>query len=184
MWEFQRTRLNSGPVGPVPCTGQTGLDRSNRSCLAVRPLPGSASCRVELCSARRPDGGVPAGEGHGGGKGGQERDPQRKAVPVRAAAAQELAPGRRMTSRRRRTAARGVPGGGGAQTKEEKGREGRVGLGESHHYLESVRGGAENGRRREGGAPAVGFRMVGGGGFNSGRVTAQSRLGRDCGGAG
>ena len=31
------------------------------------------------------------------------------------------------------------------------------------------------GRRREDGAPAVGFRVVGGGGFDSGRVTAQSR---------
>ena len=118
--------MNSGPVGPVHYTGQTGLDRSNRSCLAVRPLPGGAGCRVELCSARRPGGGVPAGEGHGGGKGGQERDPQRKAAPVRVAAAQELAPGWRVMSRRRRTVARGVPDGGGAQTKEEKGRGGRV----------------------------------------------------------
>ena len=179
--------MNSGLVGPVHYTGQTGLDRSNQSCLAVRPLPGGAGCRVELCSARRPGGGVPAGEGHGGGKGGQERDPQRKVAPVRAAAAHELAPGRRATSRRRLTAAAAalaIPGGGGAQPKEEKGRGGRVGQGESHHYLESVRGGAENGRRREGGAPAVGFWVVGDGGFDSGRVTAQSRSGRDCGGAG
>ena len=36
------------------------------------------------------------------------------------------------------------------------------------------------GRRREDGAPAVGFRVVGGGGFDSGRVTAQSRSGRCC----
>ena len=106
-------------------TGWTGplyqSDRSNRSCLAVRPLPGGAGCRAELCSARRPGGGVPASEGHGGGKGGQEHDPQRKAVPEHAAAAQELAPGRRVTSRQWCTAARGVPGCGGAQTKEEKG---------------------------------------------------------------
>ena len=147
LWEFQHTRLNSGPVGPVPCTGQTGLDRSNRSCLAVRLLPGGAGCRAELCSARRPGGGVPADEGHGGGKGEQERDPQRKAAPVRVAVAHELAPGRWVTSRRRCTAAIGVPGDGGAQTKEEKGWGGRVGKGESHHYLESSRGGAEVGRQ-------------------------------------
>ena len=40
------------------------------------------------------------------------------------------------------------------------------------------------GRRREGRAPAVGFWVVSGGGFYSGRVTAQSSSGRNCGGAG
>ena len=181
LWEFQHTRLNSGPVGPVHYTSQTGLDQSNRSCLAVRPLPGCAGCRAELCSAQRPGGGVPAGEGHGGGKGGQERDPQRKAAPVRAAAAHELAPGRRAMSRRRRMAARGVPGGGGAQTKEEKGRGGRVRQGESHHYLESSRGGAEVGRRREGQRLGLGLTEFGGGGRDSDQGRAKSSSGRGSG---
>ena len=71
-WKFQHTRLNSEPVGPVHCTGQTGEDRSDRSGVAVRPLSRAALAPEQSTRARPAGGGIPAGEVQNGGKGGRE----------------------------------------------------------------------------------------------------------------
>ena len=86
---------------------------------------------------------------------------------MRAEVVQELGPGRGATSGRRRTAASRVPGGGSTQIEKGSGWGGGVRHDEAHCDLDSSRGRAEKGRRREGWSSGGRVWVVDGGGLDS-----------------
>ena len=168
--EIQDTSKNSEPVGPVHYTGQTGLDRSNRSGVAVRPLSRAALAPEQSTRARPAGGSIPPARFRTAAREDGNRSSRVGRPPCARKWRRNSAQGAgRQTGggKRRQAAACRVPGGGSTQIEKGSGWGGGVRHDKAHRDLDSSRGRAKMGRRREGRSSGGRVWVVDGGGLDS-----------------